>query len=435
MGSALLAGALAAMALPPIGAFPAVLLAWALFLRALAKDERGWRIGFAFGVTAAFGSAPWILLIFGPVGVPLLLYLGGYAAVFGGLTTAARRFGPWGQALAAAVFAVGLEWLRAEPQPLRFPWFAPAHALAAWAPAISSVRFLGVYGLSFVITLIAALGAFRHPALWLAFLLLPLPYHLPREADGAPGKVLLIQAEGDCAVEDVVATIGRPSVDLVIQPENAYHGSPKEALARPLGPQSLALRLAAPVLFGASEPIPGAGAAANAAIMLSAEGAILGSYHKQRLVPLLEKARPGRDSRIFALAGGTVGVGICYDFDAPTVAAEASSLGATVLALPTLDQMAWSAMQHRQHELLVRLRAVENDRYVLRAASSGRSEVIDPRGVPSATGIEIGERGFVVLPFAHRNSSPFGPRLRFLGPVAAALSAVFVAIQFARRRA
>jgi apolipoprotein N-acyltransferase len=132
---------------------------------------------------------------------------------------------------------------------------------------------------------------------------------------------------------------------------------------------------------------------------------------------------------------GTLGVAICYDFDAPTVATSLAQAGATVLVVPTFDRITWSRMQHVHHELLLRIRAVETDRWILRAASSGRTEVIDPHGHPSAAGVEIGGPGQVVLPFAHRNTFALGTLLSPLGPIAAAGSLLFVVWHgFMRRR-
>jgi apolipoprotein N-acyltransferase len=128
---------------------------------------------------------------------------------------------------------------------------------------------------------------------------------------------------------------------------------------------------------------------------------------------------PGDRRPVFAVDGGVLGVAICYDFDAPAVAASLVGAGATVLVAPTLDAMDWTRTQHEHHALLFRLRAVENDRWLLRASSSGRTEAITPAGMPSEEGIEVGAAGHVVLPFAHRDSWALGGRLSFLGPAAA----------------
>jgi apolipoprotein N-acyltransferase len=121
-----------------------------------------------------------------------------------------------------------------------------------------------------------------------------------------------------------------------------------------------------------------------------------------------------------------LGVAICYDFDAPAVAAALVHSGATVLVAPTMDAMSWGRVQHEHHGLLFRLRAVENDRWLLRASSSGRSEVISPRGVPSQEGIEVGKVGEIVLPFAHRHSWALGGWFALLGPAAGAGTVLFL---------
>jgi apolipoprotein N-acyltransferase len=89
--------------------------------------------------------------------------------------------------------------------------------------------------------------------------------------------------------------------------------------------------------------------------------------------------------------------------------------------------MSWGWNQHVHHELLMRLRAVETDRWLVRAVSSGRSEAISPRGVPSFKGVEIGETGTVLVPYAHRETQTWGARAYILGPAAALGTLVFLA--------
>jgi apolipoprotein N-acyltransferase len=85
-------------------------------------------------------------------------------------------------------------------------------------------------------------------------------------------------------------------------------------------------------------------------------------------------------------------------------------------------------MQHEHHELLLRLRAVENDRWILRAASSGRSEAVNPHGEPSTQGVEIGETGFVTVAFGYADTLTWGGRAYLVGPLAMAGSVVFLTV-------
>jgi apolipoprotein N-acyltransferase len=136
-------------------------------------------------------------------------------------------------------------------------------------------------------------------------------------------------------------------------------------------------------------------------------------------------ATPASAVRSFPLENGqTLGVAICYDFDAPEIAADLVKRGATLLVAPTFDAMSWGKVQHVHHEQLLRLRAVENDRWILRAASSGRTEAINPHGAPSTEGVEIGKPGYVAVDFGYRDRFALGGWASFLGPTAAALGIV-----------
>jgi apolipoprotein N-acyltransferase len=180
-------------------------------------------------------------------------------------------------------------------------------------------------------------------------------------------------------------------------------------------------------VFGAVEGAYGSKTFSNVAAVLGADGQLLGTFPKQRPVPLMADGTPGDRRPVFPVEQGVLGVAVCYDFDGPAVCGDLVRSGATVLVAPTFDAQDWGRAQHEHHALLFRLRAIENDRWLVRAASSGRSEVISPRGVPSEVGIEIGTVGHIVLPFAHRASWTLGGRLAFLGPAAAAGTVLFVA--------
>jgi apolipoprotein N-acyltransferase len=142
---------------------------------------------------------------------------------------------------------------------------------------------------------------------------------------------------------------------------------------------------------------------------------------------------PGDRRPVFPVDGGVLGVAVCYDFDAPAVAGDLVRRGATVLLAPTFDSTDWSRAEHEHHGLLFRLRAVENDRWLLRACSSGRTEVISPRGAPSPEGIEVGATGRIVLPFAHRDTWAPGGRLAFLGPAAGCATLLFLLYRISAR--
>jgi len=257
------------------------------------------------------------------------------------------------------------------------------------------------------------------------FLLLPAGLLLLPEAGKPDCRVVLVQSEVG-SIERVIAAVPAERANLGVLPELAYTCSPQSALSRENGPAELARKTCCPVVFGAVEGAYGEMPFSNVAAVIGPAGQLLGTFPKQRPVPLMIDGTPGERQPVFAVDRGVLGVAICYDFDAPAVAASLVHSGATVLVAPTMDAMSWGRVEHEHHALLFRLRAVENDRWLLRACSSGRTEVISPRGVPSEEGIEVGKVGLVVLPFAHRDSWTPAYWLSFLGPGAAVGILVFL---------
>lgn len=417
---------LGAAAFWPISLWPLMLVSLALFLRLLRDQDTqtARNIGLVYGITFAAGTMHWMFLIFGVLAIPLLAIMAAYFGLLATLFALTRGFKPAARVCLAALFAVAVEWLRGDAWYLRFPWYTPAHALASAPPMVAGARWLGAYGLSFVIWFIAAAGAFR-PLAYAGFLLMPACWLL-LPADGTPDcRVVLVQTEKG-NIDRLIAAIPAEKADLCVLPELAYICSPQSALSGRNGPAELARKTQAPVVFGAIEGSYGQMPFSNVAAVIGPDGQLLGTFPKQRPVPLMVDGTPGERQPVFAVDQGVLGVAVCYDFDAPAIAASLVHSGATVLAAPTMDAMSWGRVQHEHHALLFRLRAVENDRWLLRASSSGRTEVISPRGVPSEEGLEVGHVGFIVLPFAHRDSWTPAYWLSFLGPGAAVGTVVFL---------
>jgi apolipoprotein N-acyltransferase len=429
------AGLAGAAAFPPLGLWPLILVSVVVFLRVLrghsAAEAR--TLGLLYGVTYALGTMYWLFGLFGWLAISFVALMGGYFGLLATVIGLTRGRSILVRALLIALAAVAIEWLRGDAWYLRFPWYTPPHALAAAPAWIAPAHWVGSYGLSFLVWLIAAAVAFGRPVFVLAFGLLPAAA-LPLPPVSTPDRTaVLVQVEEPHPVEALLAEVPEEATDLIVLPEYAFPFGLEPALASKRGPAALARRLSCPVVFGTVE---GGGYGApgfqNVAAVLSNDGALLGTFPKQRPVPLMLDGRAGQRRPVFPLDQGILGIGICYDLDAPAVAASLVRAGATVLVAPTGDLLTWGRIQHLHHEGPHRLRAVENDRWLLRAVSSGRTEVIDPHGVPSPEGIEIGETGLLRTAFAHRTTKAPGSYLSALGPVAALLTAGFVVLSLRR---
>ncbi len=135
----------------------------------------------------------------------------------------------------------------------------------------------------------------------------------------------------------------------------------------------------------------------NSAVLLGPNGLEVGRYDKIDLVPFGEFVPPlfsfvnritqeagdfvpGHDIKILPAAGHRLGVFICYESAFPDLVRQFTRQGADVLVNLSNDAYFGRSEARQQHLLLVRMRAVENRRYVLRATNDGITAIIDPAG-------------------------------------------------------
>jgi apolipoprotein N-acyltransferase len=173
-GAALLLGALAAAALPPVHALPLLLIAFPglfLLLRGTRTVWNGFWVGWWFGCGYFIGGIYWLawpftldmerfgwMIPFAVFGLSALqaIFVGAAAA----LARATRLGGPAGVIMLAVCWA-GLEFLRGQVGNVfaGFPWNLIATAWAAVDAMIQPAAFLGAYGLGFLTVLIATMPA------------------------------------------------------------------------------------------------------------------------------------------------------------------------------------------------------------------------------------------------------------------------------------
>ncbi len=136
--------------------------------------------------------------------------------------------------------------------------------------------------------------------------------------------------------------------------------------------------------------------------LVSPEGAIAMRYHKMRLVPfgeylplpsplvsLLSLGRlvesvsdftAGTEAATGRVLGVSLGAFICYEAIFPSLVRRFTVAGAQVLVNVTNDGWYGTSAAPYQHYAMARFRAVENHRFLVRAANTGISAIIDPFG-------------------------------------------------------
>ena len=136
-------------------------------------------------------------------------------------------------------------------------------------------------------------------------------------------------------------------------------------------------------------------------------------------VPLLAHLLPGlaghlnnlelyQGSGYFTALGLPLGGLICYDSIFPHLARSSVAQGAQLLVLSTNDSWFWGTEAMRQHYQQAQLRAIEQNRWLLRAANAGYSGIIDNLGRTLAI-IEPADSGQITMniPLLEKHSPYF----------------------------
>ena len=137
----------------------------------------------------------------------------------------------------------------------------------------------------------------------------------------------------------------------------------------------------------------------NAAFLINADGTTGGVYRKVHLVPFGEYVplkrllffasplvdavsdfAPGTEVNTLPVTGGPVSTAICYEVVYPGLIREGVQNGSALLTTITNDAWFGRSSAPWQHFAMAAMRSVEQGRYLVRAANTGISGVVDPYG-------------------------------------------------------
>lgn len=378
----------------------------------------GWAAGFVFW----FGICYWIqfvLEVHGGLGfwlgwITFFLFAilkGLHLALFAAL--AGFVMSRWWAIPAVAALWTGIERTHGT---FGFAWLDLGNAGINMPVAMRLAPITGVYGISFVFAMTgcaAALIALRFfgemrrlELAWLvALLALPILPALPA-ATPPSAKVQVVQpnidTEADWTAEllaseerEIAALSHDPGVPLIVWPEAPAPFYPDDPSF-----QSFVAYVARDshsyLLFGGVAHTP-EGAPLNSAFLVGPGGAILDRYDKIKLVPFGEFVpppfgwvnritkeagdfAPGSRIVVFPVNGHRVGTFICYESAFPNLVRKFARNGAEALINLSNDGYFGNSAAREQHLEIVRMRAAENRRWILRATNDGITAMIDPAG-------------------------------------------------------
>ena len=284
----------------------------------------------------------------------------------------------------------------------------------AWLTRVAPVA--GVYGLSFVFALAAAILAASvltrsaKALLWAPLCLVPLVFPA-RNVAPADHQAVVVQPampeNADWTRSFLDARLSR----LAYHTFRSASGHPKRLIIWPEMPgpiyfesdpafHQLAVDIAERnedyFLFGTTIR-DAQGNPYNSAIMVNPNGSVNGRYDKANLVPFGEYVPsafawvnkitsepgdfvPGSQQTLFPVEGGKTGVFICYESAFPDYVRKFADNGAEFFVNLSNDGYFGRSRAREQHLSIVRMRAAENHRWIIRATNNGITAVVDPLG-------------------------------------------------------
>ena len=399
-------------------------------LVAAAREKRPWRrfaFGWSAGVVYWFGVCHWIQFdlasyagvsnaagwaLFTLFAVTKALHLAVFTLLAGILM---RRW--W------AVPAVAALWVAIEAThgSLGFAWLALGNAAIDMGVPLRLAPITGVWGISFLFAMTAtalALALLRRPRLELLWLIvLPFLTFLPPMPPAQRGReaALLVQpniSESEQWTAESVDRMQESLANLTLRSSLIEGSRPPSIAVWPEVPaplyydedgrfrermNNLARAINAHLLLGVvghtadNRPL-------NSAQLVSPAGTPVSRYDKVNLVPFGEFVpwpfglivnkisteagdfAPGRQVVVSPVDGHKIGTFICYESVFPSFVRQFAAGGAEVLFNISNDGWFAKSAARQQHLNIVRMRAAENRRWILRATNDGITGTIDSAG-------------------------------------------------------
>ncbi|WP_160162679.1 apolipoprotein N-acyltransferase [Magnetococcus marinus] len=456
------AAALSRLGFQPQGWYWATIAGFALWLALLQRStfKRALWLGYLFGVChfalnftwlvpalSRNNDAPWVVGVLGVVGLAAVVAL--YPMlVAGGLALLRPR--PLLVPPLAATLWVCSEWLRGHLFS-GFPWGQSGMAWMPWQSLIQVADLGGIYLLSFLLLLTAAvvrllfdptlsarlrIGWLMGVALLLCGghlygqfkLLQPVPQTTYRVALVQGGVPQLEKWQKPLHDEHLDRYLGLSldasgeKLDLLVWPETALAYFLQAEPARQARIAGVVRSMAVPLLFGVPHAVrqqPGVYRYYNGLGLMDGQGRWVATYHKHHLVPFgeylplrawlpawMDKITPGKQDfaqgagpLVLPSPAGVLGPLLCYEVIFPAEVRQLANQGAALLVNATND--AWFGETAKpQHLQMARLRTIENRLPLVRVANTGISASFDAYG--RAVGqLPVEQPGVAVHPIPH----------------------------------
>ena len=175
--------------------------------------------------------------------------------------------------------------------------------------------------------------------------------------------------------------------DVILLPElwsTGYYPTPVENFADVDGERTIEFLCAAAKKFsvniiGGSVVVESGGKIFNRCLVANRRGEPVAAYDKTHLFSFAQEDKvftAGDKISTVELDGVKCGLAICYDLRFPEFIRKITLAGAEIIFIPA----AWSLKRLTPRQILTKARAIENQVFLVFANSSGKSELVNPRG-------------------------------------------------------
>jgi apolipoprotein N-acyltransferase len=421
------------------------------------RYPRAFGLGLLAGAGYFAGTVYWttsVMETYGDVSLPVAVALAGalvaYLALFPALfavlvASVARSLGVWALAMSPA-FWVSTELLRTHLF-TGFPWVLLGYSQSTVPPVIQVASLFGVFGVSGLVAfgnaavawLAVTHGRRRLVGSVVAVLVLAAAVgwggYRTRDgrltAEGTPLRVALVQgnipqdqkwdpARAGQIIEryfSLSRQAAREGARFIIWPESSLPFYLEEEPGGRELVEDLVRETGVSFLIGSDQlergPVP---RYYNAAFLLGPDGGTVAVYRKMHLVPFGEYVplrrlffflsplveavsdfSPGDRPVMLPVEGYDTSTAICYEVVYPGLIRQSVIEGSRLLTTITNDAWYGRSSAPHQHFWQAAMRAVEQGRYMARAANTGISGIVDPYGRVAArteifeTGVLVGE--------------------------------------------
>ena len=464
---AILSGFLYAFAFPEHAVGALIFIALIPLFIALAMARSAWQALFLGCVSQTIAwllMVPWVVRVMSHYGglpyllgvlifVVLCVVLGLYGGAFGLIVyriAPGDRFSRW---LLVPLAWAALEYARTYLL-TGFPWNMVAAAIVDYTPLVQFDRVAGPYALGFLILLPSATIAWivqaRPRGMRLVAIVLPVTIlcfiwwstgivaskMIARPSPGPTYTAALIQPNISQEMRwnssnlreifgrmmEMTDTAIRSGASVIIWPESTVPISYATTDFFRDAIESVSRQAAVDIILGSVAEDPAQRDRVWNSAFLVSSGKTIGHYDKIHLVPFGEYV-PLRKMLFFArklvrevgtfqfgmkdtpLVGVLrYGPAICYEICFPQIPRTQVIHGANVLVTITNDAWYDGTSAPRQHLNQARLRAIETDRYLLRAATTGISAFVDPTG-RVVQELAMNSEGIIYARFQPRHST------------------------------